>query len=111
MKTFLQLKEDMGLSTGAGIASVDAPLGQGIAKRNKFAGIDVFDIDESSFHRCRLGKLKFKRWKNFVGEEAAGNAIREYANKNWNKPIILRCEKSGAMLFVRGNYLNFKSKE
>jgi hypothetical protein len=105
MKTFRQLREDIGLSTGVGIANPDMPLGG--VRRNKFAGYNVFEVDGTTFHRCRLGKLKFKHWKQYVGEDVQGTAIREFANKNYRKSIILQDEKTGAMLFVRAGHLNF----
>ena len=110
MKSFKQLKEDIGLSTGTGIANPEIPMGKPVS-RGKFAGFHVFDVDESSFHRCRLGKIKFKHWKTFVGEDVQGSAIREFANTNPKKPVIIRNEKTGAMLFARGNHLNFITRK
>lgn len=105
MKNFNQLKEDLGLSTGVGIASPDMPIGG--TKRTKFAGYEVFDVDGTTFHRCRLGKLKFKHWKTFVGEDTQGLAIREYANQNPRKSIILKHNQDGSMMFVRHSHLNY----
>jgi hypothetical protein len=103
-KPYKQLREEIGLSTGEGIANPDMPLG-GMVRRSKFAGYDVFDVDGSTYHRCRLGKLKFKHWKSYVGEDSQGSAIRDFANKNPKKSVILRHEQTGAMLFVRGSHL------
>jgi hypothetical protein len=110
MKTFKQIQEDIGLSVGGpGLAMMDLPMGPPVS-RSKFAGFDVFDVDEQTFHRCRLGKIKYKHWKTFVGEDTIGKEIREYANRNFRKPIILK-SSSGAMLFVRGNHLDFNKRK
>lgn len=109
MKTFKELKEDIGLSVGGpgSLAMIDLPIVP--VGRSKFAGFDVFDVDEETFHRCRLGKIKYKHWKTFVGEDTSGQAIREYANRNFRKPIILK-SATGAMLFVRGSHLDFNKR-
>lgn len=111
MKTFKQLNEEITNSAGGGaIAGIGVgPAGEPgkVIKRSRFAGIDVFDVDKNTFDLCRLGKQKYKHWKSYVGEDTQGQAIREYANKYPRKPIIVRCEEYNAMLFVRGNHLNF----
>lgn len=114
--TLKQLVEDISaistVNAGSGnIAGIGVgPAGEPgkVIKKTKFAGIDVFDVDKPTFDFCRMGKAKYKHWKSYVGEDVQGHAIREYANRYPRKPIILRCEDyHGAMLFVRGNHLNF----
>ncbi len=106
MKSFKQLREDLALSTGIGISNPELPMG-----RPKFAGLDVFDVDNSTFHKCRLGKLKFKHWKTFVGEDTNGQEIRQYARKSPKKSVVLRNSETGAMIFARGGLFDMFKKE
>jgi hypothetical protein len=53
------------------------------------------------FHKARVEKRKGKHWKTYIGEDEHGMAIREYANKNRKKAIILQDENTGAMCYAR----------
>jgi hypothetical protein len=48
-----------------------------------------------------MEKKKGKHWKTYIGEDEHGMNIREYANKNIKKPIILQDENTGAMCYAR----------
>jgi hypothetical protein len=71
------------------------------AKMGKFAGNDTFIVPSDKFHSARNEKKKGKHWKNYIGEDEHGMHIREYANKNSKKPIILQDENTGAMCYAR----------
>ena len=66
-----------------------------------FAGNRTFKIPSSKFHEMRMQKRKGSHWKKYIGEDEHGMTIREYANKNPKKPIILQDEATGAMIYAR----------
>lgn len=70
-------------------------------KKGKFAGNDTFIVPESVFFEARLSKKKGKHWTKYLNETDYGKVIREYANKNPKKPVILQCEKTGYMCYAR----------
>jgi hypothetical protein len=72
-------------------------------KVNRFAGNDVFVVDDATFQYCQQGKKKFLRWEKYVGKNRVGDAIRAYGRdrKNKGKPIVLQHERSGAMIYLK----------
>lgn len=70
-------------------------------KKGKFAGNDTFLVPEEVFHEARLSKQKGKHWTKYLNETDYGKVIREYANKNPKKAVILQCEKTGYMCYAR----------
>lgn len=66
-----------------------------------FAGNKTFIVPSKMFHNARLEKRKGKHWRTYIGEDEYGTAIREYANKNRKKAIILQDENTGAMCYAR----------
>lgn len=66
-----------------------------------FAGHTVFAVDTDTYHACRMGKRKWARWANYVGDGEVGKAIRDFGYKYPSKPIILKNTSTGAMLFLR----------
>jgi hypothetical protein len=71
------------------------------AKMGKFAGNDTFIVSSDKYHTARNEKKKGKHWEKYIGEDECGMQIREYANKNSKKPIILQDENTGAMCYAR----------
>ena len=71
------------------------------AKMGKFAGNDTFIVPSNTFQKARMEKKKGKHWKTYIGEDEHGMHIREYANKNKKKPIILQDESTGVMCYAR----------
>tara|TARA_R110000868_G_scaffold243684_1_gene499699 strand:+ start:215 stop:796 length:582 start_codon:yes stop_codon:yes gene_type:complete len=70
-------------------------------KKGRFAGNDTFIVPSDTFFRARNEKKKGKHWKTYIGEDEHGMYIREYAKKNQKHPIILQCERTGAMHYAR----------
>lgn len=66
-----------------------------------FAGNKTFIVPSDVFHKARIEKRKGKHWKTYIGEDEHGMAIREYANKNRKKPIVLQDANTGAMCYAR----------
>jgi len=70
-------------------------------KPKKIFGAAVFEVSSDVFNRCRLGKRKGEHYRRYVGEDATGQAIREYGRANYNEAIILRDTATEAMLYLR----------
>lgn len=77
------------------------PVNEQILTEESFAGNIVFTVDTDRFHACRLGKKKYARWANYVGNDEIGERIRAYGYKYPSKPIILKNRNTGGMLFLR----------
>lgn len=92
-------EQDLALLRRGQPALVGAKLHE--AKMGKFAGNDTFIVSSDKYHTARNEKKKGKHWKKYIGEDECGMQIREYANKNSKKPIILQDENTGAMCYAR----------
>jgi len=77
------------------------PPGKIKVKKGRFAGRDTFIVDPNIFLKARLGKKKYHRYENYVGNDDTGLAIRDYGRKYPKEPIILQDSMTGAMLFLR----------
>lgn len=74
-------------------------------RRKKFAGQTVFEVDGDRFHKARLGKRKYLRYEEYVGNDELGEEIRQYGRSNPGQPIILQHENTGAMCYLKyGKY-------
>lgn len=97
------LNEDIANNVGSGnIAGTtgDPPRGSKVMMR-RFANNDVFVVSQDKYKNARVGKKKFLKYEAYVGNDETGEAIRQYGRKYPKKPIILQCEKTGAMTFLR----------
>lgn len=88
-------------NVGSGnIAGINPPAV--MLKRKKFfAGHKVFEVDGDRFEKARLGKKKYLRYENYVGNDDLGEEIRQYGRNNPSQPIILQHDKTGQMCFLR----------
>jgi len=69
-----------------------------------FAGSPVFKVDPDTFAKCSSGRAKWARWSKVLNLEDEGQAaIRTYANKYPSRPIVLQCNETGDMKFLRFN--------
>lgn len=66
-----------------------------------FAGAVVFEVAPSVFHNAKLEKRKHKTWRKYLEEDDCLAEVREYANKNPRKPIILKNRLTGEMCYAR----------
>lgn len=88
------LKEDMSAATTTGdVAMVDKPM--------NFAGNKVFKVPTQTFMKARMGKKKYTKWHNYVGEAENAEEIRSYALKNPKAAIILQDSQTGSMMYLR----------
>ena len=89
---------------GGKIATRGIPLLKKLPKglvMRKFGGIDVFALDPMHFQKSRLGKKKYTRYSNYVGEDEVGEYIRAFARKYPKKPIIVMDSSTGCMQYLR----------
>lgn len=75
-------------------------------KKDYFAGHRVFEVDRDQFVKGTHGKPKYKHWKKYVGNEENGEEIRQFANKNPKKPVLVKDSKTGIMTFLRHNKIH-----
>ena len=97
------LIEDTPTTVAGGIATRGKPLGnppKGMVMK-RFAGKDVFAIDPALYHKSRLGKKRYDRYKKYVGEDEVGEYIRQYARKYPKKPIIVMDSTTGCMQYLK----------
>ncbi len=69
----------------------------------RFAGMDVFEVASEFYHKCKLGKKKFAKYADYVGEDETGEAIRQYGRhwKTKSNPILLQDKSTGHMQFLK----------
>jgi len=70
-------------------------------KTEEFGGKKVFVVSPQKYWDSRLGKSRYSRYEKYVGNDAIGEAIREYGLSNPKAPIILKNSKTGAMLYLK----------
>ena len=70
-------------------------------KEDTFAGAMVFEVSSAVFHTAKLEKRKHKTWKKYLEEDDCLAEIREYANKNPGRSIILKNRNTGEMTYAR----------
>ncbi len=73
-----------------------------ITPDDKFAGVDVFKVDDNEYNNCKMGKKKYARWDKYVDVETdTGKKIVGYAKKYPNKSIIVQHDKTDHMLYLK----------
>jgi hypothetical protein len=66
-----------------------------------FAGATVFEVSSHVFHTAKMEKRKGAHWRKYLEEDDALSEVRDYANKNPGKPIILKNRNTGEMTHAR----------
>ncbi len=66
-----------------------------------FAGASVFEVSSHTFHNAKMEKRKGKHWRTYLDECDELSEIRQYANKNPGKPIVLQNRNTNEMVYVR----------
>lgn len=70
-------------------------------KEETFAGSVVFEVSAHTFHNAKMEKRKGKHWRTYLDECDELSEIREYANKNPKKAIVLQNRNTNEMVYVR----------
>ncbi|QIG66042.1 hypothetical protein phiOC_p400 [Ochrobactrum phage vB_OspM_OC] len=70
-------------------------------KRSKFANATVFDVDFNLVMRPELVKHPRHRYSRYFIDENLSNEIRGFAKDNPKETIVLRCIKSGRMVYFK----------
>ena len=91
----------VGSGAVAGLEPDIPPVGGPVVRRKKFAGKDVFVVDPNTFYKARYGKRKHEHYERYLDECDCKEEIRAFGRKYWDKPIILQCEKTGAMIYLK----------
>jgi len=82
--------------------SADAVAEPNISPDDTFAGVDVFNVNDTEYNNCKFGKKKHERWSSYVDVESeSGKRITGYAKKNPKKSIIVQHNKTGHMLYLK----------
>ena len=67
-----------------------------------FAGVDVFNVNDTEYNNCKFGKKKHQRWSNYVDMDSeSGKRIYGYAKKKPKKSIIVQHDKTGHMIYLK----------
>lgn len=70
--------------------------------QDTFAGYPVFTVSGQEYSNCIDGRKKHERWnKRLNMNNETSSAIRRYSHKNPGKPIVIRNEDTGEMIFLR----------
>lgn len=106
MKKFNTFYEEVGNSVNgiAGVRPGDEPPGKaGMSKlvRRKFAGVEMFEVSSNVYYKCILGKKRYARYNEYVGDDDVGQSIREYGRKNPKASIILKNVDTGDMIYFK----------
>lgn len=67
----------------------------------KFAGNTTHKVPHHVFNKIIKEKNKGKHWKKYLGAHETTIPIRDYANKNPKKPVIIEDESTGYMCYAR----------
>jgi hypothetical protein len=96
-----QPKKNKTPSTNSVVMSLVRRVPPNMVAEDSFAGNVVFEVSSNVFHNLKLEKRKGQHWKTYLGEDDVLSEIREYANKNPHKPIIVRNVTTNEMCYVR----------
>lgn len=69
-------KEEM-VTTGD-VANAETPL----FKKTKFMGHDCIEMDDESYQRCKMGKVKYERWASLIKDEELRKEVSKMYNRN-----------------------------
>ena len=110
MKKFRELRETVTVGGGAIAGTVEAgddpPVRKKkdlakIIRRTKFMKNEVFEVPAEIYNRTLRPKFNTERFSSLVGADEIGEAIRQYAKDNPGKGILIQCENTGHMTWLR----------
>lgn len=80
------------------VAIMDKPIT--VQKTSKFAGKQVFELDPEDYHKCKVAKTRYQRYKKFVNAELAPE-ISAWAKKNPGRAILVKNARNGSMYYLK----------
>jgi hypothetical protein len=85
------------------VAGVDKPL----PKRKKKKELEsyqgkTFSVSAEEFETLKAGKIRGARWNKYIDENSElGMEIKKYSLRNPSKPVVIRNEETGEVVFLR----------
>jgi hypothetical protein len=73
----------------------------GFTQPSNFAGYPTFIMSREKFMGLKEAKKKGKHWRTYLDECDELSEIREYANSNPKRPIVLQNRNTNEMVYVR----------
>jgi hypothetical protein len=101
MKTLEELREMMGVGGGAIAGTKEAGDDPPVRKKDQAKLIRRNKFMQNVYNRILRPKFRTERFNSIVGADEIGDAIREYARNNPGKGILVQCENTGAMTWLR----------
>jgi hypothetical protein len=84
------------MTTGGAVAIYDKPLAPA---RRKYKD---FNVPPDTFRKFATGRNKFERWSKYLNlQDENQKAVYDYAKKNRDATIVLRCSDTGALRAIR----------
>ena len=96
-----QPKKNRSISTKSVVMALTKRAPPNMVAEDTFAGAMVFEVSSAVFHTAKMEKRKHKTWRKYLEEDDCLAEIREYANKNPGRPIILKNRNTGEMTYAR----------
>ena len=85
------------------VAGIDKPL----PKRKKKKELESyqgksFSVSAEEFETLKAGKVRGARWNKYIDEDSElGMEIKKYSLRNPSKPVVIRNEETGEVVFLR----------
>ncbi len=85
------------------VAGLDKPLPKKKRKSEleKYQG-KAFSVSAEEFEILKAGKVRGARWNKYIDEDSElGMDIKKYSLRNPSKPVVIRNEETGEVVFLR----------
>ena len=85
------------------IAGFDKPLPKKKRKKEleSYNG-KTFSVSAEEFETLKAGKIRGARWNKYIDEDSElGMEIKKYSLRNPSKPVVIRNEETGEVVFLR----------
>jgi len=85
------------------VAGMDKPLFRRKKKKEleSYRG-KTFSVSAEEFETLRAGKVRGARWNKYIDEDSElGMEIKKYSLRNPSKPVVIRNEETGEVVFLR----------
>jgi hypothetical protein len=86
------------------VAGMDKPLPKRKKRKSeldKYEG-NAFSVSGKQFETLKTGKVRGARWNKYIDEDSElGVAIKKFSLRNPSKPVVIRNEETGEVVFLR----------